>query len=388
MRRLWLLSMILIVLAACQTSTPTPIVNNTAVPATSVPASSTPTPASSPTSAPMVTPTMHPTATSTPTATPTATASPTTAPTQAVVKADVYVSADNTLNLRSEPSITATVLRTLSPGTHLTAINPGATPDAAGIMWQNVRTDDGQSGWVAAQYLTKTAPATPTPSPTPSGAPVVTPIAQAGYVYVASTAGLNLRAGHTAASNAIAALANGQRLQTNGLGFGPDHDGITWLNVKTDDNLEGWVAADFVSAQVPSVATATPPANAADIAGELLRRTNDLRAQHGLPPYTLDAGLSALALEHSKSMSQNGITHIGAEGWSATKRLTLAGYGGHRTENIFGGQASIDDAWEYWSTDPPHLANLLNSTNTVIGIGVYEVGAATYYTQDFAQPPR
>ena len=67
--------------------------------------------------------------------------------------------------------------------------------------------------------------------------------------------------------------------------------------------------------------------------------------------------------------------------------ISLQGFTGQLTESIFGGQASIDDAWSFWSTDPPHLANLLNSVDTIIGIGVVQVGLATYYTQDFAMPP-
>jgi uncharacterized protein YkwD len=199
---------------------------------------------------------------------------------------------------------------------------------------------------------------------------------------------LNLRADHAASAQLLATLADGQRLQTNGLGFGPDADGITWINVKTDDSREGWVSAEFVSTQVPSVAPAAPPANVSDIVAGLLRRTNNLRQQNGLLPLTLDSGLTALALAHSQYIAQNGITHSGAGGLSASQRIANAGYTGFPTENIFGGQATVDDAWSYWSTDPPHLANLLTTRNTLIGIGVNQAGAATYYTQDFAQPPQ
>jgi uncharacterized protein YkwD len=101
----------------------------------------------------------------------------------------------------------------------------------------------------------------------------------------------------------------------------------------------------------------------------------------------LNDDLTRLALEHSQYMAQNGITHIGAGGLSARQRITNAGYGvGRPTENIYGGQASSDDTWSYWSTDPPHLDNLLNPYNTVVGIGVYKAGLSTYYTMDFGKP--
>jgi uncharacterized protein YkwD len=280
----------------------------------------------------------------------------------------------------------------LTQGTHLTALDQPTVPDAGGIAWQNVRTDDGRSGWVAAQLLsaataTPTPPPPPAPSGTPSADPTVTPIEQAGYVYVISVDGLNLRADHTASSNIIAQLANGQRLQTNGLGLGPDAQGLKWLNVKTADGTLGWVAADYVSTEVPSVEPAQLPTNEAAIAAELLRRTNALRQQNGLPPYTVDPGLTMLALAHSEYMSQNGLTHNDGEGQSASKRLTGHGYGGRPTENIYF-SGDFEDAWNYWSSDPPHLQNLLNPVNTAIGIGVLKAGFIYYLTQDFAVPPQ
>jgi uncharacterized protein YkwD len=303
------------------------------------------------------------------------------------------VNSDNGLNLRAEPSSAATVLRMLERGTVLTAIGDPNPLDAGGITWQNVRTADGQSGWVAAQYLIDTQPvaaaptATPLPTLVPDATPVVTPIAPSGYVYVASPEGLNLRADKSASSQLLTTLANGQRLQTNGLGFGPDANGITWLNVKTDSGQEGWVSAAFVTDQVPSVATPAPAVNVSDAVAEILRRTNELRRQNGVPEVTLIDDLNRLALEHSQYMAQNGISHTGAGGTSAKQRIINAGYGaGRPTENIYGGQATIDDAWGYWVTDPPHLDVLLNAFNTVVGIGVYRTGFMTYYTMDFGRP--
>jgi len=304
---------------------------------------------------------------------------------------DVYVNSDDGLNLRTEPSSTGTLLRTLPPGTHLTA--RGLPREAGGLSWQNVQTDDGQTGWVAAQFLIERTPAnvtpttTPTPPPIGEATPVVTPIATAGYVYVIAPDGLNLRAQASASSQLLRTLADGQRLQTNGLGLGPGENGITWLNVKTEDNVEGWVADQFVTTTVPSIAPSVPAVNAADAVQEILNRTNALRQSNGVPPVLLNADLSLLALDHSQYMAQNGITHSGAGGTSARQRIISAGYGeGRPVENIFGGQATIDDAWNYWVTDPPHLDVLLNAYNTVVGIGVYEIGQMTYYTMDFGKP--
>lgn len=388
-----LLSIGLLLLVACQTPAPAgstpPIAPATRSPLTSSPIPIvTAEPTSLPTSAPTETglPASTPVASATPLPTSNAVVSMTPQPTSTpmATTSDVYVNSDNSLNLRADANTSAAVLRTLAAGAHLTAIGPATSPDTSGIAWQNVRTDDGQLGWVAAGYLTGTASV---PVPAAQSTPAATSNLKPGYVYVSSTAGLNLRADHTSSSAILATLADGQRLQTNGLQFGPDAEGIIWLNVKTDNNIEGWVSANFVNATVPSVATAQPPANVSDAVNELLRRTNTLRGQNGLPPYALDAALSNMALLHSQYMSQNGITHIDGSGLGPAKRLALQGFTGQLTESIFGGQASIDDAWSFWSTDPPHLANLLNSVDTIIGIGVVQVGLATYYTQDFAMPP-
>ncbi len=394
MKRFFLFLSLLTFLAACQ-SGPSPSVPITSPTAIAAAATSTPRPTATATTLPTATSTNTPlptaTLTSAATSTPVPTATPTSTPTLA--PRAVYVNPDSSLNLRSAPSSTATVLRTLAPGTALTAIGVASPPDASGLAWQNVQTADGQSGWVAAQFLSDTNPvaaaptATPPTLPPPGTTPVVTPIATSGYVYVAASDGLNLRADKSASSQLLTTLANGQRLQTNGLGFGPDADGITWLNVETDDGQLGWVSAAFVTDQVPSVATPAPAVNVADAVAEILRRTNLLRQQNSLLPLVLIDDLNRLALEHSQYMAQNGITHTGAGGLSPRQRITNAGYGSpYASENIFGGQASVDDAWQYWSTDPVHLQNLLTVNNTVVGVGVYKTGFMSYYTMDFGTP--
>ncbi|MBI5567819.1 MAG: SH3 domain-containing protein [Chloroflexi bacterium] len=385
-------------LAACQTPTPAaPAVTATARPIVAATVTVAPSTAPTSTSAPTataeatLTPAAEATATATPTAEstqpaiPTSTSTPTTPAIPATRK--VFVNADD-VNFRDGPSTAANIILVLAQGAALTAIDQPTAPDAGGIAWQNVQTDGGRSGWVAAQLLSAaTATPAPTPPPAPSGTPVVTPVADAGYVYVASVDGLNMRADHSASSSVVTQLANGQRLQTNGLGFGPDDQGLKWLNVKTEDGTLGWVAADYVSTEVPSVKPADPPANEQAIAAELLRRTNALRQQNGLPPYAVDPGLTTLALAHSEYMSQNGLTHNDAQGQTASKRLAGHGYGGRPTENIYY-SGDFEDAWNYWSIDVPHLQNLLNPVNTVIGIGVMKVGFIYYLTQDFAIPPQ
>jgi uncharacterized protein YkwD len=297
---------------------------------------------------------------------------------------DRYVNSTDGLNLRATAG--GSVLITLAHGTRLKAIGQPTAPDAKGIRWQQVQTDNGQTGWVAAQYLSATNPAAPAAAQAPA------PAAPPRYVYVNSADGLNLRADKSSSAKVIVTLANGQRLRSLEAKSGPDARGMTWLSVKTDDGQEGWVAAQYVADQPPaapktiSIPTTTA-VNAADIAAEILRRTNDLRQQHQVSPVALNDTLSRVALAHSEYMAQNGISHTGAGGLSGKQRIINAGFGaGRPMENIYGGQASIDDAWDYWVNDPPHREVLLSPYNTVVGIGVYQVGRQTYYTMDFGKP--
>ena len=339
MKRGLLCVSIILLLAACQTAPPAPAPTAIAEVATPLPtmtqsASSTPTaaPSASPSPSPSPSTTPPPTASPMPTTTSTPAAPSTPTATPASITRDVYVNSDSGLNLRAGPNATAMLLRTLPPGTHLTAL--GSPNEAGGVTWQKVQTDDVQTGWVAAQFLIDQEQASATPmatsAPLPIGetTPVVAPIAAAGYVYVIAPDGLNLRAQASASSQLLRTLADGQRLQTNGLG--PGENGITWLNVKTEDNLEGWVAVQFVTTIVPSIAPSVPAINAADAVQEILRRTNALRQSSGVPGVTLNDDLSQLALEHSQYMAQNGITHSGAGGLSARQRIANAGYGAGR----------------------------------------------------------
>jgi len=113
---------------------------------------------SSPTPTAIALPTSTPLPTPTPTFTPTPepTATPTPVPTLIVV--EQYVSAEDGLNLRTDPSLDGTLIETLAFATHLLAVDRPTAPDQSGYTWRRVQTDDGQSGWVASQYLTDTLP--------------------------------------------------------------------------------------------------------------------------------------------------------------------------------------------------------------------------------------
>jgi uncharacterized protein YkwD len=206
--------------------------------------------------------------------------------------------------------------------------------------------------------------------------------------------GLNLRAQSNATASVIAVVRLGQHLTALGARVGPDDKGIVWQQVRTDAGQTGWVAADFLTSTKPvatAAATAAATVTAAPTsaaATELFNRINALRAQKGLPAYALNSQLTAAALAHSQDIANTGnITHTGSDGSTSAQRIKAAGYSGAFTsENIYGGQVSVDDVWGFWSTDKDHLPNLIDTRFTDIGIGVVTSGSNTYYTADFGGP--
>ena len=100
-------------------------------------------------------PTWTPTNTPVPTAT--ATASPTPVPV-VMVGAQAVVSGTGTaqLRLRVRPGLKEGLLATLEDGTRLAVLDGPEAVD--GYKWWKVRTDDGQEGWVAVDWLVPVAP--------------------------------------------------------------------------------------------------------------------------------------------------------------------------------------------------------------------------------------
>ena len=242
MKRWSLLLIIGLILAACQAA-PTPAPEPTAT--------DEPTAAPTPTTTPTFTPLP-------PSPTPMPVDTPIPAPTATPVPNDIWVSALNGLNLRAEASTTAKLVATLKDKQHLLVVGPLVGPDAGGVTWQNVRTDDNLTGFASAQFLTTTAPvATPiAPAATTAApAPAVTSTVAAnvtGEVYVTAPEGLNLRAQANTTSNVIAIVALAQHLTALGVPVGPDAGGITWQGVRADDGKTGYVAAQFVSTTKPA----------------------------------------------------------------------------------------------------------------------------------------
>jgi hypothetical protein len=127
----------------------------------------------------------------------------------------------------------------------------------------------------------------------------------------------------------------------------------------------------------------------------LINEVNTLRAEYGLPAYSINPILMAVAQQHAVYMSVAGVTHFGPGGSSPWQRGLSAGYplagdltlGGFYSENITAGNnKSVQDAVREWQGDAPHLNTILSPNLSEIGAGVAVVGDYVYYVIDCAQP--
>lgn len=175
----------------------------------------------------------------------------------------------------------------------------------------------------------------------------------------------------------------------------PSNTAVATKNVATDAaTIEATSTSTTAATQAPTASPTQPPATgvgtSSDAANDLLTRINNLRSQNGLSAYRLNDALAAAAQHHSQDMANTRvIDHTGSDGSNARQRIQDAGYGSWPAgEIIFGGQVTLDDAWAFWSTDPPHLSALLSKQYREMGVGIVTAGNLTYYTVDFGGHPR
>jgi len=124
---------------------------------------------------------------------------------------------------------------------------------------------------------------------------------------------------------------------------------------------------------------------------QLIQLVNQLRAQHGLPPYQVNSILMAIAQAHSDYQADtHTMTHIGPGGTHPRDRARAAGYGGGATifisENIaWGYTLNPSSVVQMWTEDAPHLNTMLGANYRDVGAGCATASdGATYYTLDAA----
>ena len=118
---------------------------------------------------------------------------------------------------------------------------------------------------------------------------------------------------------------------------------------------------------------------------------NQLRAEHGLEPLTVDGRLVQAAQRHTRDMAVGRfLEHDGSDGSTVMSRVEQAGYEWRTvSENIAAGQPIPDSVVVSWMRSPPHRANILEPTMKHVGIGYYltDDKYGHYWTADFAATP-
>lgn len=107
---------------------------------------------------------------------------------------------------------------------------------------------------------------------------------------------------------------------------------------------------------------------------EVIRLTNEKRAQNGLPPLTANGTLSQAAQAKAAHMLQNDYwAHVAPDGTQPWKFFNDAGYrykfAGENLARDFSNPSSAVDAW---MASPTHRDNLLSNKYKEIGIAVIE----------------
>lgn len=140
----------------------------------------------------------------------------------------------------------------------------------------------------------------------------------------------------------------------------------------------------------PSLAAA-PPADVTDWPREVVRRINEVRTAHGLPPLAYNETLAQAAQAHADDCSARGwCSHTGSDGADVKTRIRRAGY-------IPGGwaecwawtrspQATVDVWMDEVPPDDPHRRTLLSTWLTEVGVGVAPAGWGYYFIADFGRP--
>lgn len=133
----------------------------------------------------------------------------------------------------------------------------------------------------------------------------------------------------------------------------------------------------------PSAKPTTPTTAASGPAAEVVALVNQERAKVGCSALTVNAKLTAAALNHSKDMAAHAtMSHTGSDGSDPGQRITGSGYNWMTYgENVAYGYSTPEEVMTGWMNSPGHRENILNCAFKEIGVGLAQPNS--YWTQDF-----
>ena len=152
------------------------------------------------------------------------------------------------------------------------------------------------------------------------------------------------------------------------------------------NNSQGGNSSSEPSAPATPSQPQTPSQNIGGYEAEVLRLVNEQRANYGLSALSYSTQLEAVAYAHSKDMAQNNyFSHTNLSGQSPFDRMKAAGISYRSAaENIAAGQKTPQEVVNAWMNSSGHRANILNSSVTKMGVGIYSGGSyGVYWTQLF-----
>lgn len=140
----------------------------------------------------------------------------------------------------------------------------------------------------------------------------------------------------------------------------------------------------FVAAFTPAV-NAAPTAQSAT---EIFNLVNQLRADHGLPPYTYNATLAAAAQNHANWMAASvAYSHTQDNGSTPQTRATAAGYNGFVTEIIVGGSnMTPQQGLIWWRNSALHYSNMVSNRYFEAGAAFATNGSQNMYVMVIGRP--
>ncbi|MFC7573793.1 CAP domain-containing protein [Klenkia terrae] len=118
----------------------------------------------------------------------------------------------------------------------------------------------------------------------------------------------------------------------------------------------------------------------------MLDLVNAERAAAGCGPVVADGGLAAVARAHSADMRDRGyFSHTTPDGLSPWDRAAAAGVSGASAENIAQGYGDGASVMAGWMDSPGHRANILDCSNTRLGVGIADGSGGPWWTQLFGR---
>jgi N-acetylmuramoyl-L-alanine amidase len=152
------------------------------------------------------------------------------APSGEFAAGDTVVVATGPLNMRETAGTDASILETLDEGT--TAAIADGPVTASGFVWYAIELADGETGWVAVDFLAAVGDATPDFA--------------VGDAIVVADGPLNLRGGASLGATVLETLDEGA---TGTIVSGPSTtvDEIAWYQIEVTGGENGWVAGEFLA---------------------------------------------------------------------------------------------------------------------------------------------